>query len=73
MKRFNIEQLEYLNFGPMSLKINSTECIGLSGESGSGKSRLLRALADLDAHQGDINLDGMNMRDVNELFLNSVL
>lgn len=30
----------------------------LSGPSGSGKSRLLRAVADLDPHDGEVRLDG---------------
>jgi len=34
------------------------ECIALSGASGSGKTRLLRALADLDPSQGNVRLDG---------------
>lgn len=33
------------------------ECVSLSGTSGAGKSLLLRAIADLDAHQGQIFLD----------------
>jgi len=32
-------------------------CTGLSGASGSGKSLLLRAIADLDCHQGRLSLD----------------
>ncbi len=46
-----------MHCGPLDLTINSTEIVGLSGHSGSGKSRLLRAIADLDEHQGEILLD----------------
>jgi ABC-type iron transport system FetAB ATPase subunit len=45
-------------FGPVSLFVADGDCIALSGESGSGKSRLLRAIADLDPHDGEVRLDG---------------
>jgi ABC-type iron transport system FetAB ATPase subunit len=37
---------------PLDLELAPGECITLSGPSGSGKSRLLRAIADLDPHLG---------------------
>lgn len=37
------------NLNPVTLTVAGGECIVLSGASGSGKSRLLRAIADLDA------------------------
>jgi ABC-type iron transport system FetAB ATPase subunit len=45
--------------GPYSLHIAPGECISLSGPSGSGKSLLLRAIADLDPHEGQVLLDGI--------------
>jgi len=48
----------------MNLALKSTEIVGLSGGSGSGKTRLLRALADLDEHQGEVLLDGINQQNV---------
>lgn len=57
MNLLNITNLHYLNFGPINLQVKTAEIIGLSGASGSGKSRLLRALADLDEHEGEILLD----------------
>lgn len=38
--------------------------LALSGSSGSGKSRLLRALADLDPHDGRVTLGGVAQTDV---------
>jgi ABC-type iron transport system FetAB ATPase subunit len=37
---------------PFSLIIKGGECVCLSGDSGSGKTLMLRAIADLDSHQG---------------------
>jgi ABC-type iron transport system FetAB ATPase subunit len=38
---------------PFDLELAAGECVTLSGPSGSGKSRLLRAIADLDPHDGE--------------------
>ncbi len=43
---------------PFDLSLTPGECVTLSGPSGSGKSRLLRAIADLDPHQGEAWCDG---------------
>lgn len=52
--------LSTLHLGPVDWQINRGECVSLSGASGSGKSLLLRALADLDPHEGVVTLDGEN-------------
>lgn len=49
-----LEDLEIPDVEPINLTIVSGECIGLSGESGSGKTRLLRAIADMDEHGGQV-------------------
>ena len=43
---------------PITFTVNAGECLTISGLSGSGKSLLLRSLADLDPNEGDIKLDG---------------
>ena len=40
----------------VSFEVAPGEILGLSGPSGSGKSLLLRAIADLDAHEGEVLL-----------------
>lgn len=45
--------------GPVDITIGASECLGLSAPSGAGKTRLLRAMADLDAHHGECRLDGV--------------
>jgi len=58
MSRFSFEGLISHGFGPLDLEIHSGQCVCLSGASGSGKSLTLRALADLDPHQGEVRLNG---------------
>jgi putative ABC transport system ATP-binding protein len=43
----------------VSFELNDGECIALQGQSGVGKSLLLRAIADLDPNEGAIKLDGI--------------
>ena len=64
MNLFSVRQLQYFQCGPVDIEIKAAECIGISGESGSGKSLLLRALADLDDHQGKIMLDDIEQHDI---------
>lgn len=49
---------------PLDLALASGECITLSGPSGSGKSLLLRAIADLDPHAGQAWCDGIAQSDL---------
>lgn len=58
MPRLAIKNIVASALGPITLTIDAGECVCLSGPSGSGKSRLLRAIADLDMHHGEVRLDG---------------
>lgn len=52
MQNINIPGLE-----PISFKVDAGECVGLSGDSGCGKTRLLRAIADMDVCDGKVCID----------------
>jgi len=59
-----IRDLRRLHLGPISFGIDAGECVSLRGPSGSGKSLLLRALADLDPHEGAVLLDGVTQNEM---------
>jgi phosphate-transporting ATPase len=47
-----------LHLQATDLVIPDGQCVAVMGESGSGKSVLLRSIADLDLHDGDAAVDG---------------
>jgi len=51
-----IHNLSFLDYGPFSFTIDASQGISIQGGSGSGKSLLLRAIADLDQHEGKVSL-----------------
>lgn len=63
MGDLKIKNLKFLDRGPYSLSISGGEILCLSGVSGAGKSVILRAIADLDIHEGEIFLNNINLDD----------
>lgn len=59
-----LEDLKIPDVDAVSLTIGPGECIGLCGDSGSGKTRLLRAVADMDEHGGQVYADEVAQSDV---------
>jgi len=56
--RLQVTDLHIHAVGPIHLSIAAGACVGLAGPSGSGKSLLLRAIADMERHDGSVFLDG---------------
>ncbi len=54
MGLLRLEALRPRVLAPVSLCVDSGELVFVSGPSGSGKSLLLRAVADLDPHPGEV-------------------
>lgn len=54
----DLQSLQRLHIGPISLQIPAGQCVAIEGRSGAGKSVLLRMVADLDPHDGEVLLDG---------------
>lgn len=51
--------LECAYAGPVDLSVEGGECLALTGNSGAGKSVVLRMLADLVPSRGQLMLDGV--------------
>ena len=54
----DVRQLKTAHLGPLDLALQPGELVQVTGASGSGKSLLLRALADLDPNTGEVTLNG---------------
>jgi ABC-type multidrug transport system ATPase subunit len=61
--RLSIANLVFGSNGPYTLECRASECLGVSGSSGIGKTLFLRAIADLDPHGGVVTLDGRSVDD----------
>jgi len=57
MAALTLSRLQARLLAPVDLRVNAGELIFISGPSGSGKSLLLRAIADLDPNQGEVLID----------------
>ncbi len=53
-----VEQLKIGSMPPLTFSVPSGECLAVEGPSGIGKTRLLRAIADLDPADGYVYLNG---------------
>jgi putative ABC transport system ATP-binding protein len=53
-----VRALTVRGLAPVSFTLNAGECVAVRGPSGSGKSLLLRAIADLDPNTGMLTLSG---------------
>ena len=54
-----VQQLRFLDWNALSFDVNSGSCLGIMGRSGSGKTLLLRAIADLDLNEGKVCINGL--------------
>jgi ABC-type multidrug transport system ATPase subunit len=54
-----VQQLRFLDWNALSFDVNPGHCMGLMGRSGSGKTLLLRAIADLDLNEGRVCINGL--------------
>lgn len=64
MTTLNLSDIRVLELEPFSLEIETT-LICISGPSGSGKSLLLRSIADLIEHEGEVYLDKIKCSETN--------
>lgn len=64
MTLLQLEALQAGDLAPWNLQLQTGDCLCIKGPSGIGKSRLLRAIADLDEHQGHALLDGVAANDI---------
>lgn len=64
MTGLRLQQLKRLHIGPVDLEIEAGQCVGISGASGSGKTQLLRAIVDLDEHEGEVFLGDQGCQDM---------
>src|SRR5438270_11803772 len=58
LARLSARQLRSSRAGAFDFEVEAGACVVIQGPSGAGKSVLLRMLADLDPHSGEILLDG---------------
>jgi len=64
MSSLHLYQFQSLLLDPIDLTVEPGECVTLAGPSGCGKSLLLRAIADLDPHEGDAAVDDRRQSEI---------
>ena len=57
MNKLRVHDLSTRHIGPISLTLEGPSVTAIQGPSGSGKSLLMRAIADLDVHEGEVTLN----------------
>lgn len=62
MSGLELRQFQGADLEPIDLTIAPGECVTLTGQSGSGKTRLLRAIADLDPNRGEARTGGQSLQ-----------
>jgi phosphate-transporting ATPase len=60
MQGLVVEGISRPGLEPASFAVGCGRCLCVRGASGSGKTLLLRAIADLDPNQGTVTLDGIH-------------
>jgi ABC-type iron transport system FetAB ATPase subunit len=63
-RQLEVSGLRVGDVGPVDFSLSQRECLVLSGPSGAGKTRVLRAIADLDEHAGRIACQGIAATDL---------
>jgi len=64
MPTLAVRQLRREGLGPIELSVGEGETLALFGASGSGKTLLLRAIADLDPNEGEVTLVEQSRNDL---------
>lgn len=59
-----VELLRIGELPPLSFEVGDGECLAIEGPSGAGKTRILRAIADLDPAPGHVFLDGAERNEI---------
>lgn len=58
--RLKVVDVAFLQNGPYRFSAAGGECVGLRGDSGVGKTLLLKAVCDLIPHRGQVVFDGID-------------
>jgi len=59
LSHLQLQGVHIYHVGPVDLTVAAGECVCLAGPSGAGKTLLLRAITDLEPHQGHVFIDGV--------------